>query len=280
MNTFEGYYIKVAQGEKSFAVIFGRNRCGRRHSFIQIVTLEKSFKFDFDYKNYSAKQKPFLVRVGNNRADTTGLYLDIDIGGTRITADFAFEKFSPPRYNAMGIFKYFPFMECKHKVISMTHGAKGSIVINGIKEDFNGIGYIEGDAGRSFPDKYFWTQSNIDKETSVMVSCARIPYLGLKFIGTICIVHLNGREYRLATYLGARVKIFLQNEILIEQRKLRLEIKVHDAKNLRDLSAPTRGEMKRIIKETVTASISFKLFWRGKIILNKTVSAALEQQTT
>ena len=108
----------------------------------------------------------------------------------------------------MGPFRYVPFMQCRHSVFSMRHPVDGILSINGTPYEFqNAIGYMEGDRGYSFPTKYAWTQCSFP-DGALMLSIAEIPFGGFHFTGIIGIVHLRRKEYRLATYLGAKaVKI-------------------------------------------------------------------------
>ena len=274
-NFFEGFYIKVTGGEDvCAAVIFGRQKCkGEKSSFIQVLTDESSVNINFDYAEFRAAKKPFSVKIGKNTAGVGGMTLDIDEPGVKISGSVTFGEFTPIKYNAMGPFKFFPLMECKHRVVSMDHAADGKIAINGRELNFkNARGYIEGDCGRSFPKKYFWTQCNLFKKESdlaIMASCARIPYLGLKFTGTICIIHHKGREFRLATYLGACLKVFSKNKLVIKQGRKVLEISVRNAgANARNLSAPVRGKMDRTIRESIKSSASYKFSIGKKVIFD------------
>ncbi len=90
---------------------------------------------------------------------------------------------------------------------SMRHEVRGRVEVNGKLFDFSrGVGYWEGDRGRSFPKEYAWTQC-LFKGGSLMLSVADIPMAKMHFTGIIGVVLWKGREYRLATYLGARVVV-------------------------------------------------------------------------
>jgi hypothetical protein len=285
MNGFEGFYFKCDGKCNSAAFIFGRRKNGKNKAgFIQILTESGSFYEEFDSGGVVFSKRPAKrrgaekiskaarllpdIRLGANRAGSGGIFLDIDRLGLRISGEVRFGPFSGIKYDAMGPFRFFPFMECRHTVISMYHGLSGQIEINGAKLDFDGgRGYIEGDKGRSFPKKYFWTQCNsFDGQgapDSLFSSCAVIPYLGLKFTGTVSVIILNGREYRLATYLGAKVTAFSDKELIITQGRgrkyMRLEITALDKNdNAHKLKAPADGAMSRIIEESLNRNVRFK----------------------
>jgi hypothetical protein len=180
----------------------------------------------------------------------------------------------------MGFFEFFPFMECKHTVTSMQHNLHGEITINGKVYNFNGgLGYIEGDRGKSFPRKYFWTHAHLDNEISISASCAVIPYLGFKFTGTICFIHAHGREYRLATYRHAKVREFTPTTLHISQGQgrgtLDLFIEIQTPQNSRPLLAPTRHRgMTRIIHESIRQTVRYKLTHGEKVIFDETTDRA------
>lgn len=89
----------------------------------------------------------------------------------------------------------------------MRHEVRGRVEVNGKPFDFSrGVGYWEGDRGRSFPKEYAWIQC-LFKGGSLMLSVAEIPMAKMHFTGIIGIVLWKGREYRLATYLGAWVVV-------------------------------------------------------------------------
>ena len=98
-----------------------------------------------------------------------------------------------------------------------------------------------------------------------MASVARIPFCGLRFWGCICAVMLNGREYRLATYSGARILRCEPGSIELEQGKYRLAIKVDAPKGLA-LAAPRAGAMNRVIRETPACLARFRFTERDHVL--------------
>ena len=62
--------------------------------------------------------------------------------------------------NSMGFFAYFPFMQCYHEIVSMSHSLNGSLNFSEAIDFSGGEGYIEKDWGTSFPKEYVWIQSN------------------------------------------------------------------------------------------------------------------------
>jgi len=79
-----------------------------------------------------------------------------------------------------------------------------------------------------------------------MLSVADIPFAGMHFTGIIGVVLWKGKEYRLATYLGAKVVQIRNGSVRIVQRGLELEASLLEATG-RPLKAPTVGSMTRTI---------------------------------
>lgn len=280
MGFFEGYYIKCHGEKDTIAIIFGYNRDKKKNGvFIQILTCETSYCEHFDISQFSKTKKGLDWKVGTNRLNTAGVVIDINTADLKAIGEVTFDELAPLQSQAMGPFEFFPFMECKHTVVSMQHKINGQITINDKFYNFDdGLCYIEGDRGKSFPKKYFWSHAHLDENISVSASCAVIPYLGIKFTGTICFIHVGTREYRLATYNRAKVREFSPTCLNIVQgrgkKRLELTIEVLDTHNLRPLLAPTRGKMNRIIEESIKRKVRYKLSHGSQTVFDITTNRA------
>jgi len=144
--------------------------------------------------------------------------------------------------------------------------------------DFSGgYGYIETDRGRSFPDKYLWTQCNWRKPetTGLMLAVATIPILKhVRFTGVICSIQYNKREYRLATYKGARIKAWSEHEAEIVQGKYRLLVEVLE-KQGQPLRAPMEGAMGRIIHESLCSKVRYRFWAKGSLLFAHTADGVI-----
>ncbi|MCL2255649.1 MAG: hypothetical protein FWC11_02195 [Firmicutes bacterium] len=284
MNYFEGFYVKCNSETESIAVIFGRNtHKDESSSFVQIITPEKTYSTFFKDAEYRfAYGNNFEARVDKNYVDEMGMFLDVKDDDFVACGSVSFGDFSPIKYDAMGFLKFFPKMECKHTVVSMKHSLEGQITINGRVYNFNGgVGYIEGDRGKSFPKKYFWSQCNINDRLCLFVSAAIIPYLGIRFMGTTCVVHFEEKEYRFATYLGAKVKIIDEKRLLIKQGNKTLEVEVIDDITPLPLFAPQSGKMGRTIFESLMREVNYKMTKGNEILFDIiTKTAAHEYSST
>ncbi|MGI6150436.1 MAG: tocopherol cyclase family protein [Christensenellales bacterium] len=259
-RTFEGWYYKHQKGDAVLALIPGR---AGGAAFLQVVTAERAYHIPYDLRDYQ-RIGCANVQVGRSRFSRDGVELDVQTDQLTLTGTLRYRNLTPIATDIMGPFKYLP-MECKHSVVSMDHDLVGSMTLNGNAMDFTGgKGYLEGDRGRSFPKSYAWVQCNCFEEPcSVMASVAKIPFAGLQFWGCICVIIWRGKEYRLATYKGARILKRSRSALALAQGKYRLEIDVQSPKGL-PLFAPKKGDMTRIIHESANCAARFRFLMDGK----------------
>lgn len=267
---FEGWYFKHQSKDGSIAFIPGINitKDGTKYSFIQVITKDKSYNINYDFKDFSISQDKLTIKIKDNIFSTKGVILNIRNKNIIIKGRLVYSDITPLKSDIMGPFAYFPFMECVHGVLSLNHKVNGSLFINNKEVKFiDAKGYIEKDSGKSFPKTYLWIQCNDFKieDTSIMVSIADIPFLGFEFKGCIAVVYYKGKEYRLATYNGVKLISYDENGLIIKRGKYRLEINI---KNLspQSLLAPNGGDMIRTIYENISCSARFK-FYKDKNLI-------------
>lgn len=90
-----------------------------------------------------------------------------------------------------------------------------------------------------------------------MLSVADIPIAGFHFQGVIGIVLWHGREYRLATYLGAKAVMIRNGLVRVAQGSLELEAELLERTG-QPLKAPARGDMVRIIHESAACRARYQ----------------------
>lgn len=269
---FKGYYFKCSNENETIAFIPALHFDDERETAsLQIIT--KSSTYTINYDKIVFDEKNFKIKIGNNDFSTNGINLNIKTDNLFIQGKINFGKFEKIKYDIMGPFQYIPFMQCSHAVVSMAHSLNGKITVNDKDYCFyNDIGYIEGDKGCSFPKEYIWTHCHFGKG-SLMLSVADIPFLGFNFKGIIGIIMINGKEYRIATYLGAKVKLIKKNTIIVTQGKYTLIAKLIKSKN-QSLNAPNIGIMSRTIKESVVCTASYKFICDNKVLVDFTSDMA------
>ena len=184
----------------------------------------------------------------------------------------------------MGWYRFVPFMQCYHEVVSLTHQLEGSLVMDGKTYPFDqGCGYAEKDWGSSMPSAWIWMQSNSfsQRNSSFMLSVANIPWVGKSFTGFLGFFLQEGVLHRFATYTGAGLQIRKTGEDT-------LNITIRDRKNsyfitaIRNnsglLHAPVKGSMDRRIPESIDARLWLKVLNREEklIFCDSTSIAGLE----
>lgn len=277
---FFGSYFKLQSKDKTLALIPSYSRVGKNYiASLQIITHNNSYVIDYPYSTYE-RGKGFSVKIDSNMFNENGINLNIDKDNVKLKGRIKFESINELGKNIMGPFKLIPFMQCVHFVHSIKHNINGSLILNGEEYNFdNGLCYIEGDKGRSFPKVYIWTQALLDNG-SVMLSVADIPFGLFHFTGIIGFVNYNGKTNIIGTYNRAKALKIKDEEVIIKQGKYKLTVKLLK-KNSFDLLAPKSGEMKRIIKESAECTVLYKYEYKNDVIFEETIdNASMEYEYT
>lgn len=286
---FEGWYFKHSSGNPgpgggvwSFIPGVARGADGDGYSFVQAIQgrTGRSWWFQYPLSEFSASEGGLDIRVGENRFSSRGMKAALSDGVSRIEAEFEYGEFSTFRFpwwrpGVMGPFSFVPRMECNHGLVSLDHRAEGWVKVEGELVGFRaGRGYIEKDWGRSMPEAWIWTQSNdFPREgDSVMLSVAKIPWMGGSFRGFLCVASLGGEKYLFTTYSGARIQDLrlgdseARCDILgkgPDGRPARLVIKALRSRGGM-LRAPVAGLLSRRIAEAADAYLRVRLEVEGR----------------
>ena len=266
---FEGWYLKhQAQQGQTLALIpaFHIDGGGHRTASLQAISNDAAWWLECPQLQFS--RQPFQVQIGPSSFSKQGITLHIEQDGLSLHGTLRYGPFTHLRSDIMGLFRFFAGMQCSHGVISMGHSLSGTLDLNGECLDFtDGIGYIETDRGRSFPNAYLWTQCVWDgpERGSLMLAIATIPLPVGSFTGCICSIFYRGQEYRLATYRGAKIEKWSSSGAVIRQGKYRLEVELLNERR-QALRAPVEGRMERTIHESLCAKVRYR-FWHGKGLL-------------
>lgn len=264
---FEGWYYKQHNNSEVLALIpaLHTGDDGVPRATIQVVTGD--FSGAVAFRDFCFDRRRHCFCLGRNRFGAAGLRLDYVSEELSLSGALRYEALRPLRSDIMGPFRFAPFMQCRHAVFSMAHRVDGQITVNGRTYRFrNGTGYMEGDRGRSFPRRYLWTQGGA-AGISVMMSAAEIPYLGCRFPGVIAAAVCGDREYRLATYTGARLLTANGRELAVDDGVRRLSARLVSG-NSRPLAAPLRGSMSRTIHECADCRVRYVLKERGEVVFD------------
>jgi hypothetical protein len=291
---FEGWYFKNVShdGEYCWSFIPGVSLVGENaHSFIQAINGKtgETYYFRFPAEEFSFSKEGFEIRIADNYFSENGFRLNLDDGKNKFSGSISISdktcyKATLRRPGIMGWYRYMPFMECYHGVVSLDHRIDGEITFNCEKLDFsNGRGYIEKDWGTSMPSSWIWMQTNHFREsgTSLMMSVARIPWIRKTFTGFLGFFHHNGNTITFATYTGAKIQKldYSQNtvNIIIKTNNYVIEIEGKNKSN-GALKAPVFGEMDRVIHESIDAVLKIRVTdFNGNLIYEgEGVNAGME----
>lgn len=247
---FSGKYYKfISTNGFSFALISSTSNEGPQ---MQLITRDGSFQIRDNNSIFISKDK-ITFNVAQN-----GLFFS---GKIRMS------DYHPLKKKAMGPFSIFS-MECNHEIYSMYHKLYGDITYNGMLYSFyGGYGYIEGDSGKNFPEKYLWYNS-VGPDYGVTLAIATIPFGFIHFTGILGFVSFKGKEYCLCTYNKAKIIINTPNYFEIAKGDYRLSVSVNgDGGHM--LKAPVNGNMNRLIKENVAVETEFTFSKKGEVILSR-----------
>ncbi len=260
-DSFYGWYLKCQSDTQTLAVIPAIHSAGRKRTCsIQIITDNDAWTVTFTIDVF--RRTKGNIFIGKNQFGKEGIRLAIHTSQLTIKGKLDFGPLCPLKYDIMGPFALVPFMECRHSVWSMRHSVRGNMCINGQKYSFhNARGYWEGDQGRSFPKEYIWTQCFFPGG-SLMLSVADIPMAGIHFTGVIGAILWKEKEYRIATYLGARVVQIQNNMVRVIQGSLELDAQLLKTSEC-PLRAPAKGDMVRTIHESASCRAFYRFCKKG-----------------
>ena len=295
---FEGWYVKLVSADLSqrWAVIPGifkgidkadsNERQSKDEAFIQVLdgSTGRSWFHSFDSSEFKAASDKFEVQIGNNFFSETEVRLDLpQLQGTiSITTPFVPWPVTLRSPGIMGWYGLVPFMECFHGIVSFGHQLEGALKVEGKEQSFSkGKGYIETDWGKGFPSGYIWMQTNhfdFNNETSLIASCAIIPWIGKSFRGFIMGIMHEGKLYSWTTYNGAK-----ELELRVDDTHVYWKVTGPDgtldlkAERTRGglLHAPLHKNMHRRVEETMDSTVEITLTDNdGKQIVSGTGTAA------
>jgi len=291
---FEGWYFKMVSKDGSgiISVIPGISLSSdgkEQHAFIQLIngiTAQTSY-YSFPIEEFSFSKKGFEIKIGNNYFSKDRIILDLQDSISTVsgkvemsnTVEYTSGRMLNP--GIMGWYRFVPFMECYHGVVSLTHDLKGGLHIDGKEYDFtSGKGYIEKDWGSSMPSSWIWMQSNHFNTTnsSLMLSIAEIPWRKRSFTGFLGFWYHENQIYRFSTYRHTKLQLEVSDSsvlnIRIDNRKNSFILEAKSNKTGL-LKAPAQGSMDRRIPESIDAKIKITMLdKKGNIVFTDSTNIA------
>ncbi len=251
---FEGWYLKHQHESETICVIpaLHRGEGGIVYASIQVISSGGTWYFEYPAHRCIFNPSRFFLKIGPNIFSNNGMALRLKGAGITLHGKVEYGPFSPLPLPIMGPFALVPNMQCNHGVLSLHHTLAGRLVLNGTVLNFSGgTGYIEKDWGSAFPTAYSWTHCANSSNTpaGIMLAVATVPIAGRHFTGCIASVQHRGKNYLFASYLGAFVQRWREDEVIIRQGLHTLTTTFIQG-NCFVLQAPVLGEMGREVVET------------------------------
>jgi hypothetical protein len=293
-NYFEGWYFKMvsADGVSILSVIPGiaiSHNGKEQHAFVQVINGKTAATtyYSFPINEFSFSRKEFAIKIGPNYFSADRIVLDLHSDSSSVSGEIKMSnsiklksrKILNP--GIMGWYRFVPFMECYHGVVSLTHQLEGSLILNGTKLNFSkGLGYIEKDWGSSMPSAWVWMQSNhfTQSNSSFMLSVANVPWMGKSFTGFLGFFLHDSILYRFATYTHAKISL---DETGLNATKIKIKDRkntyIIEASRNRSglLKAPVKGSMDRRIPESIDAKLILTVLdKKEKVIFKDSTSIA------
>lgn len=284
---FEGWYFKMVSpnGKAILSVIPGISLSedgSEQHAFIQIIngqTAETAY-YSFPIETFSFSKKEFAIKIGDNYFSDNKIILNLKdsvsfvSGKVEMSNLVAYKSGKLLNPGIMGLYRFVPYMQCYHGVVSLTHNLNGQLNVNNQIHNFDGgSGYIEKDYGSSMPSAWIWMQSNnfTNTNSSFMLSIADIPWLGKSFTGFLGYFYHNDKMYHFATYRSTKLQLETPDastvNIKMENRKSTFIINAV-SNNSGLLKAPEKGSMDRRIAESIDARLKITMLdKKGNVVL-------------
>ncbi len=269
-NYFEGWYFRFTNSEenKNYALIFAITKdVNNPHSFIQFYDGVKNEPYYFSYaiEDFRYDEDKDIVYIKDNYISKSKVFFsneEFSITCQSLNHE-VLQKYKR-HSSAMGYLQNAP-LECFQEVIFISAFVRVDIRILQEKQNFTGKSYMEKTYGTNFPNKWVWIQSNYSEHrSSLSFSIGLIPVLFFKVKGFFLILHLQGVEYRFATYNNAKINIIKQSakqhKIIVSRHNLRVEIIAKTQKPIKLIGPSKKGKMDLSVYESINAIASLKMY--------------------
>lgn len=261
---FQQWYFKHQSiNDEGIAFIPGISisKKGEKKAFIQVLTKRKSY-----YVQYSMEQVKIdegSIQIGENKFSMSGIEININNCDLKVSGNIKYSTLVKLKNDMVRPLGKLKFAEYERKILSLRHYLSGSITIDNEEINFtNGVGYIETNWGKSLPEKYLWIQCGDKYNYSIMVSLAKVKFMGIRYLACIGIIYCNGEEYRLASYNRTKIICCESDKIILKRGKYYLDVDIHSDTSQKLLS-PINGEMSGEMKEELLTTATL-LFKKGK----------------
>ena len=282
-NHFENWYFKLVDSKKenTLGILVGVQTSRQGDEvFIQVIGSEINDNICVNYPLQSVKSKETEIQIGDNYLGLQQMTLDIQKEGFKLKGEIIFSNHKEIKQSLwipglMGPYKYLPFLESYHEVVSLQHTLMGSLWINDKQINFNeGKGYIEKDWGKAFPNVWLWAQCNHFKrqDMALMIGVARLPIFFDYYTCFAIPIYYKDQLEIFSNYNGGHIaKLYRYKgyvHLIVTQKNKILDIKIYGSDEIS--CVPSRSShMIRDVHACDTAKIEISITENGKTVFEE-----------
>ena len=241
-NSFENWYFRLVDEEKetTLGILVERHNTKQgKETLIQVMGNIIDEEICIYYPIESVKSEEEEIRIGDHILGLNQINLnikkeDFELKGELILNHHKRLKQSLWTPGLMGPYKYLPFLESYHEVISLQHSLTGSLWLNEKQIVFDGgKGYIEKDWGKSMPNVWLWAQCNHfkRKDVALMIGVARLPIFFDYYTCFAIPIYYKDQVEVFSNYNGGHLSKLYRHKgyvhLIITQKNKILDIKIY-----------------------------------------------------
>ncbi|MBU3805138.1 MAG: tocopherol cyclase family protein [Candidatus Cellulosilyticum pullistercoris] len=282
-NRFENWYFKLvdAKEENVLGILVEVQMTEQgTEAFLQVVGNQINENICVSYPLESVQSKDTEIQIGENHLGLQQMTLNIQKGDFTLKGEISFSGHKPLKQSLwipglMGPYKYLPFLESYHEVLSLQHTLMGSLWLNEKQITFNeGKGYIEKDWGKAFPNVWLWAQCNHfkRKDVALMIGIARLPIFFDYYTSFAIPIYYNDQLEIFSNYNGGHIaKLYRYKgyvHLIVTQKNKILDIKIYGSDEVSCVTSRS-SHMIRDVYACDTAKIEFSITENGNVIFEE-----------
>lgn len=282
-NNFENWYFKLVDGnkEKTLDILIEMHSTKQgKEAYIQVMGNAIHEVICVHYPIESIRSEETEIQIGENVLGLEQITLnikkeDFHLKGELILSHHKQLKQSLWVPGLMGPYKYLPFLESYHEVLSLEHTLMGSLWINENKIVFDeGKGYIEKDWGKATPNVWLWAQCNHfkRKDVALMIGVARLPIFFDYYTCFSIPIYYKDRVEIFSNYNGGHLSKLYRYKgyvhLIITQKSKILDIKIYGSDE-NSCTASKSSHMIRDVYACDTAKIEVLITENGQTVFEE-----------
>ena len=282
-NRFENWYFKLvdAKRENILGILVGISITHQGEEvFIQVIGTGLSENVCVSYPLESVESKETEIQIGDNSLGLDQITLNIQTESFKLRGEITFTHHKRLQQSLwipglMGPYKYLPFLESYHEVVSLQHTLMGSLWLNEKHITFNeGKGYIEKDWGKSFPNIWLWAQCNHFKrqEVALMIGIARLPIFFNYYTSFAIPIYYKDQIEIFSNYNGGHISKLYRYKgyvhLIVTQKNKILDIKIYGSDEVSCITSRS-SHMIRDVYACDTAKIEFSIMENNRMLFEE-----------